>query len=445
MCLSDKRATIVTSRFKKIYRSVFTKLLVIIFITGFCINLLVLTYFHTMAGTGTRDQFLKNVVQYANYLINDMGDPPDYALAKEISRNSFFEVRYQSPELNWSTAVFEDPDRPAWTRTLYEDDTTRIERYKGRFFIIVDKGHGRFVFTATSGFGSDPWRYDRTALLLALLSVLLLSAYMIIRRLLKPIKLLSEGVKQVGSGNLEYTVSGKGSDEFAELAGAFNDMTERIRAMLHARERLMLDVSHELRTPLTRIKLALEFLPDGDSRNNISEDLLEMEKMIAEILESARMRNTGGQLDKQQINIVALIEETVRLFEHQSPGIEAIDMPARVVLSADPELVKTVLKNLLTNALKYSDEIGPAVTIEVKRRDNMVIVVIKDKGMGIPEEELPYVFEPFYRVDKSRSKRSGGYGLGLSLCKTIIDAHGGKIEIESGTGKGTIVSLVFPG
>jgi len=347
--------------------------------------------------------------------------------------------------LNWSTSAFEYPDRPAWTRTLYEDSTASIERNKGRFFIVVDAGQGRFVFTATSEFGSDFWRYDRTAILLAFLSVLLLSAFMLIRRLLKPIKLLSEGVKQVGGGNLEYRVSGTGSDEFAQLAGAFNQMTERIRDMLHARERLMLDVSHELRTPLTRIRLALEFLPDGDPRDNISEDVFEMEKMITEILETARMRNTGGQLDKRQINLVTLIEETIRLFEHQSPGIEPMDMPARVDLSVDPELIRTVLKNLLTNALKYSDEHGPAVTIAVTKRDETVMVVIRDWGVGIPEEELPYVFEPFYRVDKSRSKRSGGYGLGLSLCKTIIDAHGGEIDIESSTGKGTIVSLVFPG
>ena len=133
------------------------------------------------------------------------------------------------------------------------------------------------------------------------------------------------------------------------------------------------------------------------------------------------------------------------MFEHQSPGIEPMDMPARVDLSVDPELIRTVLKNLLTNALKYSDEQGPAVTIAVTKIDETVMVVIRDWGVGIPEEELPYIFEPFYRVDKSRSKRSGGYGLGLSLCKTIIDAHGGEIDIESSTGKGTIVSLVFPG
>ena len=385
------------------------------------------------------------VVQYANYLIDDLGTPPDHARAEMMSREYFFEISYQSPDLSWTTSGFEYPEHPVWKKTLYENSNTRIEQLRGCYFVIIDKGTGKFIFMSHWGFGPELMRFDRVVMLVALLSVLLLAAYIIIRRLLKPIKMLTEGVHQISTGNLEHTVPGKGSDELADLAAAFNNMTERIRDMLHARERLMLDVSHELRTPLTRIKVALEFLPKGDARESISEDVSEMEKMITEILETARMQNTGGHLDKKMINIVALIEEVIRLFDHQAPGVEFADISHRIDMPVDPELIKTVLKNILTNAIKYSEENGPPVHIVVKKKDGQAIIEIRDSGIGIPKEELPYIFEPFYRVDKSRSKRSGGYGLGLSLCKTIMDAHNAKIEVDSRTGKGTVVSLIFSG
>jgi signal transduction histidine kinase len=102
-----------------------------------------------------------------------------------------------------------------------------------------------------------------------------------------------------------------------------------------------------------------------------------------------------------------------------------------------------VLNNIISNAIKYSPQDGTAVRLSFVRKDGAHVIAITDRGPGIPAEELPYIFEPFYRVDKSRSKRTGGYGLGLSLCKTIMDAHQGRIEVESFSGEGTTVSLCF--
>jgi signal transduction histidine kinase len=228
------------------------------------------------------------------------------------------------------------------------------------------------------------------------------------------------------------------------MANAFNDMTKCIREMLQARGQLLLDVSHELRSPLTRLKVALEFLPNSEVKENIREDVDEMEMMVREILETARLADKHGRLDIQPVNVAELICKTAAGFENRPLCICLDSIPDEIIIDADANLARTVLKNILNNALKYSGPSNKPVTIHVDRKNEFVVIRIRDNGIGIPKEDLPYIFEPFYRVDKSRSKDTGGYGLGLSLCKTIMEAHGGKIEIESAPASGTRVSLFFP-
>ncbi|MBW2433904.1 MAG: HAMP domain-containing histidine kinase, partial [Deltaproteobacteria bacterium] len=140
----------------------------------------------------------------------------------------------------------------------------------------------------------------------------------------------------------------------------------------------------------------------------------------------------------------AFIKQTIVAFENQPPGIESVDLPSEIEVEIDPEQIKTVFENVLNNAIKYSQPDSAPIQISAKTDESYVVVRIRDFGIGIPEEDLAHIFEPFYRVDKSRTKDTGGYGLGLSLCKTIMEAHGGKIEVHSTLQEGTTVSLYFP-
>jgi len=214
--------------------------------------------------------------------------------------------------------------------------------------------------------------------------------------------------------------------------------------MLHTKEQLLLDVSHELRTPLTRMKVALEFLEDSQAKQSIQADMQEMEKMVTEILETARMQHKYENLKKQLTNLVRLLKEMLPEFENQPPGIEMVEFPSEVMAEVDSEKIKTVFENVINNAIKYSRSDSGPIRIFYKSHKSYAIIRIADKGIGIPQEELPHIFEPFYRVDKSRAKDTGGYGLGLSLCKTIMEAHDGKIEVQSRPEEGTTVSLFFP-
>jgi signal transduction histidine kinase len=280
--------------------------------------------------------------------------------------------------------------------------------------------------------------------LLSLLSLILAGAFLSIRWVLKPVRWLDEGVRQVSQGNLKHRVPLKRSDELRDLAAAFNDMTDRIRDMLQIKEQLLLDVSHELRSPLTRVKVALEFLPDGKAKESIAGDIAEMEKMINEILETARMHHLHGKLKLKKIFLADLLKGVLSEFENQVPEVQVGDLPSDTAIKVDPEQIKTVFKNILSNAVKYSTSDSEPVRINVENRPPHIVVQIADNGIGIPRDELRFVFEPFYRVDKSRTKETGGYGLGLSLCKTIMEAHGGRIEVESEPGIGTTVTLFFP-
>jgi len=423
-------------------RSVFTKLLVVIIITVVCINILVFGFFWAYRNVAGKS-FKKNMAQYLNYLIEDMGTPPNSERAKQLALRSSIQIRYDGTDETWSTdEKLSIPHRLRW-HEWRESPHIRTGIYRGTHLIEVDHGKGRFLFALGSSFDQETDRSGLVVILLSLLTLILIGAYLSIRWTLRPVKWLNEGVQQVSRGNLKHRVPVKRSDELKDLAEAFNAMTDRIREMLHAKEQLLLDVSHELRSPLTRMKVALEFLNESPAKQSIQTDVVEMEEMISEILETARLHHMHGQLKRRRVNLIKLVKEIIPMYENYGPGIHAGDLPSAIECNIDPDQVKAVLKNILNNAAKYSGPQSKPVKISVTSLKPHTIIRVEDNGIGIPEEELPYVFEPFYRVDKSRSKHTGGYGLGLSLCKTIMEAHGGKIEIESTLNKGTTISLFF--
>ncbi len=440
MCLSEPMRI---KFFNRIIRSVFTKLLAVIILAGIFINMVVGGFFwhyRNVAG----GPFHKNVVQYLNYLIADMGNPPSLERAREIARQSMLEIRYTSPDLSWSTsdnlpAVYKGRFS-AW----HQDPDFRLGKYRGRYVIEVDRKPGRFIFGLSRNLPIDSERNRLLVIMFVLLTVILAGAFFAIRHILRPVKWLNDGVREVGRGNLKHRVPLKKSDELRDLAAAFNEMTARIEDMLQTKDKLLLDISHELRTPLTRMKVALEFLPESRARKSLQADIIEMEKMVSAILESARLRHKSAELKKQPTDLVALLKQAAAAFEKQAPGIKTVDLPEELSLELDPHQIKRVIENVLSNAFKYCEPESDPVKISLEHRASEVIVRIEDNGIGIPPEELSHIFEPFYRVDKSRSKDTGGYGLGLSLCKTIMEAHEGKIEVQSRLKEGTTVLLFFP-
>jgi len=389
--------------------------------------------------------FVRSLVHHAHYMVRDIGVPPNLEKAEEISRGMKVPIRIRYGETHWES------ETGFWD--FSKEDLTRYTELKGYSMGFTD--HGITVQYESPGYQvmivilkkREGFRRFLNSLVMTLLSfavLVIVVLYFFIRWLLKPVKVLKLGVDEVSGGNLDVSMPVRSSDELGKLTGSFNSMTRRIDEMLKSRDQLLRDVSHELRSPLTRIKVGMELMDDSPSRTGIMDDIAEVEAMISELLETDRLNSRFGKLYPQEIDIRELILEVMMEFKTISPGMEWGDFPEMVRIPLDRDRVMILFRNILSNALRYSDEDGEPVKISCFREDDKVIINICDSGIGIPEDELPFIFEPFYRVDKSRSRETGGYGLGMSLSKNIMEAHNGSIEISSTPGKGTCVTLTFP-
>jgi signal transduction histidine kinase len=387
----------------------------------------------------------RNAVNHVQYIINELGIPPDIHKAQRLAEAERIQIRFQGPTLKWSS--HEDMiDFPGLQLPAYKEVEGIFAGFsEAGLTVDIHKDNGRYLFILHrrgEGFRDAAELFAINVLILTTLSII--GIYLIMNWQLKPIKVLGEGVKQLSEGNIDYQMSCSRVDELGKLVDSFNTMVQRIREMLHTRDRLLQDVSHELRSPLTRVKVALEFLEDNNTKKSISDDIAEMETMVRELLETDRLKSQYGGLELEGTNIMHLVREACAEFHDQKPGIKLVSFPGDIFLNVDQKRIKILYRNILDNALRYSDPDGYPVEISLREKADEIIIAVQDFGSGIPEQELPYIFEPFYRVDKSRSKKTGGYGLGMSLSKRIMEAHGGTIAITSKLNVGTTVFLKFP-
>ncbi len=282
--------------------------------------------------------------------------------------------------------------------------------------------------------------------LICVLVILFSLASFFIHRVVAPIHELDRGVKEISKGNLDVELIVSRKDELGKVAQAFNNMTIELKKMIKAREHLLLDVSHELRTPITRAKIALEIMPDSPEKESVIEDMREMELMISELLETERLKSGKANLQFMKTNVKKLLEGIVQGFSKVQRRIKLHPVSDKLHIHVDQQKIITVIKNIIENALKYSEESVKPVEISVIDKAETIIVQIEDHGVGIPKEKIDMLFEPFYRVDNSRSKKTGGYGLGLHMAKRIMEAHEADISLvnkdEDGS-KGIIAELKF--
>jgi len=278
---------------------------------------------------------------------------------------------------------------------------------------------------------------------LSLLLGVVFTTQRVLEKLLRPLRDLNDGVTRLGEGDLAVTVPQTTHDEFGTLTDAFNRMAARVREMIVTRDQLLIDVSHELRSPLTRMKVALELMPDNGQKARLAADVAEMERMISGLLELERLR-AGKGLTLVRQDIVPIVREVVSSYEDRPPGVQLVlEGVSDLVIAADAEQLRTVIRNLLENAVKYSLPDSHSICVTISRNGGAVVKV-SDNGAGIPSEDAERIFEPFFRVDRSRSKESGGYGLGLSICKRVMEAHGGTIALDRKNERGTTLVLRFP-
>jgi signal transduction histidine kinase len=373
-------------------------------------------------------------------LINQMGIPPDTAKAVQICRDMGWEMRYESHQFNWASSAYvpkvedlmEDSD---FKTKFFSSDERVTTRFNGHFYSVFKTPKGYFIIQPHVP--GEAFNTEKAIFIITILiTIIILLLYLILRWLFKPLKLLTAAVEEVGEGNYNIRIPVKRRDELGELADSITQMSSKIGNSIKSKEQLLLDVSHELRTPLTRIKLGLEV---ESSKEKINEDVMEMERMISSLLENYRSESAYDAISPVKTDAAELIEDTISEYE-AAPRIKYIKPGKEFIISMDPDKVQVVFRNIIDNALKYSNG---EVVINIKEGRNTVDISFKDAGVGISEEDLKYIFEPFYRADRSRSKKTEGFGLGLSISRKIMDAHKGEIKFKSAVNEGTEVILSF--
>lgn len=250
-----------------------------------------------------------------------------------------------------------------------------------------------------------------------MLLLILGATHIVIGRLLRPIRILQHGVRRICAGQFDVHLAQTTSDELGELVQSVNTMTRQIRNDIKSRDQLLRDMSHEFRSPLARMLLALEFIPESGIRQIFRRNIALLEKMTGSILEDEGLDSPFGKIRRFRVDLVQIIGEIVES-KKQEPVAVRFGNKGPCMVDADEERMRMALANIIDNAVNYSrgDDAG-TVNIACTRDDDGIIVTVKDNGIGIPAEELPFIFEPFYRVDKARRHRSGGFGLGLHLTK----------------------------
>ena len=275
-------------------------------------------------------------------------------------------------------------------------------------------------------------------------------------RALRPVRAITDAAGAIEADNLSGRLPVHGNDEFARLATTFNAMLERLEAAFNRQRRFTADASHELRTPLSVIKastsLALESPRSADEYRAILETIDpaadRMERIVRDLLFLARSDGRNLPVERHPILLRHLIEDAVREirpYGAEGPSV-VIDTPDRdLMVEGDPHHLNRLLVNLIENADRHTPAAGSITVRAVADGADGIEISVTDTGEGIPSEHLPHVFDQFYRVDPARSREHGGAGLGLAICKAIVEAHGGATQIASRVGEGTRVTVRVPG
>ncbi len=285
-------------------------------------------------------------------------------------------------------------------------------------------------------------------------AVALAVSYVFSRNILAPVQVMKNASQRIAEGHYDERVEIKGRDELHQLAGSFNQMAEQLEQVESMRRRLIGDVAHELRTPLTAIKGSAEALMDGvlpasaETYSQIHAEAERLSRLVDDLQELSRVESRSAQLDIHPADSTALIQTVTKRLRHQFDEKRVtltLDLPRDPILVfADEDRIIQVLTNLLGNALQYTPPNG-TVTVSIERDKNEARISVRDTGYGIPAEHLKHIFDRFYRVDKSRSRSRGGSGIGLTIAKHLVEAHGGKIRAESeGENKGSAFVFTLP-
>lgn len=431
-----------TTLIQQVRKSLFFRLLLIFGITVvlfFIIISISLRAINLNANTieAIPDFFTRNVES----IIEDIGTPPNLANAMRLADELEWSINIRNPIMRWSS----DPDNRldvdssiyaralttnAEVRTINSEDIIRVRRGDYDFFLYqryINDG-GINYFAIYSG--------------LALAAFVLFLNYFMVNKLLNPVRLLRHGAERIRKGDLSFRVKSNRQDELGELTESINHMADSLQSMLEAKRQLLMAISHELRTPLTKAKLRLEFMPESEEREHLREDIDEIDLLISDLIEAERLNGDHSVLVEEPVNFSEFIGSVAHQFDNYDGGIEFESPDQDQEFFIDKLRIRLLMTNLLNNSIRHGE--GNPILVKIDYVDDQASIEVIDQGEGISKQHLSQISEPFYRADSSRQRNTGGFGLGLYLCRLIAEAHGGRLNIQSEVGTGTHITVYLP-
>lgn len=432
-------------------------LLFLIFLNSGIITVFYISYSHNMAEEKTRMIGENEVIRRS--LENDIaafgkkapGEKEFFSIMQEYERmfreNSLSFVLWQNDtKVFASEGVQIEDDLPEDVITIRRNEGIQTA-YVISVFTINDMTYRLAAVRSLTGL-TKLW--DKLQLIFLLLSgvlsaVLAFVLYIMMRRLTRPLDRLSQKAREVADGNYEW-IPVHGTDEIAQLGTDFNIMTAAVQNKIESQQRFVANLAHELRTPLTSIGGYSEYLLRGNTDPDrqiqalryIHSESRRMQQMAGQLLLLARVQDEEMQM--AEVSVGECLREAYESCEPliEEKGMKVVSDGTDFSVQGVKELLVCLFRNLFENAIRACDRGG-----EVEIRFENRAFVIRDNGIGMEPEELQKITEPFYRVDKARSRESGGTGLGLALCCDIVNLHQAKLQYESEVGTGTKVTVVF--
>lgn len=391
---------------------------------------------------------------HVDYVRRDIGDPPRIERAIAITEQVPVDIRIYGGGVDWAS----DPDFPEvdelafGTSDLFsEAPGAWLDKIENVEFAVAD-GH-RFLKIADGDYDiivSSPRISDDSTgptLLPVILSiglVGLLIGYLCVDWLFQPIKSIREGAARIGRGDLDHRITGYRHDQLGDLAEDVNKLAADVRGMLDAKRQLLLGISHELRSPLSRLRLGLEFLAEGPHKEDLRAEISEMEQIISTLLDAERLNNRHSSLQRTDVLVRDLTQQLVDDFFPRDGQRIVIDIAEDLEAHVDDTRLFLLLKNLVSNALRYSTAADGPIRIAAQRNGKALHMVVEDRGPGFSANQQANFGEPFYRGDPSRTRDTGGSGLGIYIAKLIAEAHGGELRIDTAYRDGARLIAILP-
>ena len=392
---------------------------------------------------------------HVGYVREDIGVPPDIQRAIAITKKVPVDIRILGPDVDWAS----DPDFPrldelefasspafsnepgAWADELRGVDFASLDNHN---FLRMRQG-GYDIVVSTPRISDVSEGPPLVPLVLGMGLTLLLLAYAAVTWLFRPIRAIRVGAEHIGRGNFNYRISNIRGDQLGDLATDINRLAGDVESMLDAKRALLLGISHELRTPLSRMRLGLEFFDDKENVESLKAELVEMEKIVASLLEAERLNVRHSQLTRTNVVVCELIKELLDDFFERDADRISVTLPENPITAyIDEARITLLLKNLIGNALRYTNPEDGPVELVVSATDNELVMTVTDHGPGLPEDQVARLGEPFYRSDTSRARESGGTGLGLYLATLVANAHQGSLSLLDTNNQGASFEVRIP-